>query len=208
MPWTLPLVRSSGPVTLATTLPARDDHPREALARRPRGQVAGPWEADGTYRFDRTKARDEVFSIDTPAAHGQRVPPPGPRLQLHPHRPRRPLPAHARQGGLLPDGVGRQRPQRRAPRPAHDGHDRRPHPPLRPRLPPAGEVRPQGPARRREPAQLRRAVRSGRARARGGVPRPVGDRRPVGRLGPHLHARSARRPRASPSARVPAPGPA
>ena len=24
------------------------------------------WEADGTYRFDRTKARDEVFSIDTP----------------------------------------------------------------------------------------------------------------------------------------------
>ncbi len=24
------------------------------------------WEADGTYRFDRTKSRDEVFSIDTP----------------------------------------------------------------------------------------------------------------------------------------------
>ncbi len=24
------------------------------------------WEADGTYRFDRTKARDQVFSIDTP----------------------------------------------------------------------------------------------------------------------------------------------
>jgi valyl-tRNA synthetase len=24
------------------------------------------WEADGTYRFDRTKSRDEIFSIDTP----------------------------------------------------------------------------------------------------------------------------------------------
>ena len=24
------------------------------------------WEADGTFRFDRTKARDEVYSIDTP----------------------------------------------------------------------------------------------------------------------------------------------
>ena len=24
------------------------------------------WEADGTYRFDRSKGRDEVFSIDTP----------------------------------------------------------------------------------------------------------------------------------------------
>ena len=24
------------------------------------------WDADGTYRFDRTKARDEIYSIDTP----------------------------------------------------------------------------------------------------------------------------------------------
>ncbi len=24
------------------------------------------WERDGTYRFDRTKTRDEIFSIDTP----------------------------------------------------------------------------------------------------------------------------------------------
>lgn len=34
---------------------------------------AGVWEAEGTYRFDRTKTRDQVFSIDTPrrrsAAH-------------------------------------------------------------------------------------------------------------------------------------------
>ena len=24
------------------------------------------WETEGTYRFDRTKTRDEIFSIDTP----------------------------------------------------------------------------------------------------------------------------------------------
>ena len=24
------------------------------------------WEADGTYRFDRSKTRDEIFAIDTP----------------------------------------------------------------------------------------------------------------------------------------------
>src|SRR5260370_10982066 len=24
------------------------------------------WDADGTYRFDRTKAREEIYSIDTP----------------------------------------------------------------------------------------------------------------------------------------------
>ena len=27
---------------------------------------AAAWEVDGTYRFDRTKTRDEIFSIDTP----------------------------------------------------------------------------------------------------------------------------------------------
>src|SRR3954451_15805171 len=27
---------------------------------------ASQWEADGTYRFDRSKTRDQIFSIDTP----------------------------------------------------------------------------------------------------------------------------------------------
>src|SRR5438093_1047292 len=27
---------------------------------------AAQWEASGTYRFDRTRSRDEVYSIDTP----------------------------------------------------------------------------------------------------------------------------------------------
>src|SRR5260370_40276112 len=32
----------------------------------PEGKGAGVWEAKGTYRFDRTRPREEVFSIDTP----------------------------------------------------------------------------------------------------------------------------------------------
>src|SRR5207244_6788443 len=45
-----------------------------------------------------------------PAAHGQRITPRRPRLLLHPHGPDRALSPDARRGGLLPDGVGRQRP--------------------------------------------------------------------------------------------------
>ena len=104
------------------------------------------WEADGTYRFDRTKTRDRDLLHRHAAAHGERHAALGPRLQLHAHRPHRPLPAHAGQGGLLPDGLGRQRAQRRAPRAAPHRHHRRPHAPLRPRLPPPREGRPEGPA--------------------------------------------------------------
>ena len=46
------------------------------------------------------------------AADGERVVARGARLLLHPHRHHRPLPADARQGRLLPDGLGRQRPAR------------------------------------------------------------------------------------------------
>ena len=51
-----------------------------------------------------------------PTPDRQRLAPHGPRVQLHPHRPHRPLPADARQAGLLPDGLGRQRSAHRAPR--------------------------------------------------------------------------------------------
>ena len=40
--------------------------------------------------------RDQIFSIDTPPPTGQRLAARRPRLQLHPHRLRRPLPADAR----------------------------------------------------------------------------------------------------------------
>ncbi len=52
-----------------------------------------------------------------PAADSQRLTAHGARVQLHPHRHDRPLPAHARQAGLLPDGLGRQRSADRATRP-------------------------------------------------------------------------------------------
>ena len=62
------------------------------------------------------------------------------RLLLHPDRLRRPLPAHARQGRLLPDRLGRQRPADRAPGPELLRRPLRPVRPLRPRVRPAGET--------------------------------------------------------------------
>ena len=114
------------------------------------------------------------------AADGLGPPAPRPRLQLHPHRPRRPLPAHARPRGLLPDGLGRQRPQRRAPRPARHRHDRRPDAPLRPRLPPAGRrpTRRRGRSRsagRTSSSCARRSSRSSRRSTRS-CGRPSGSR--------------------------------
>ncbi len=49
------------------------------------------------------------------AADGERLAARRPRLLLHPHRRHRALPAHVRQGRLLPDGVGRQRAADRTP---------------------------------------------------------------------------------------------
>ena len=45
--------------------------PRPKLPEQPsiegiEAKWAGVWEAEGTYRFDRTKTREQVFSIDTP----------------------------------------------------------------------------------------------------------------------------------------------
>ncbi len=73
------------------------------------------WDEAGIYRFERPASRDEVFSIDTPPPTVVGVAARRPRVQLHPHRHHRPLPADARQAGLLPDGLGRQRPAHRAP---------------------------------------------------------------------------------------------
>ena len=70
----------------------------------------------GTYRFDRTADREPRCSPST-----RRRPPCRGSLHVghvfsYTHTDTdRPLPAHARQGGLLPDGLGRQRPAHRAP---------------------------------------------------------------------------------------------
>ncbi len=138
-------------------------------------------------------------------AHRVGHPAPRPRVLLHPHRHDRPLPAHAGPRGLLSDGVGRQRPQRRAPRAAPHRHPLRPLAPLRPRLPPARDRGQEGPARPRQPAQLRRAVRRGGRAARAELLRPVVEPGPVGRLGPHVPHHRARVDPGQP-ARLPAAG--
>ena len=96
-----------------------------------------------------------------PAADRQRQPARRARLLLHPHRPDRALPADARQGGVLPDGLGRQRPADRAPRPELLRRPLRPVAAVRPRLHPAGQARRQA-SGADQPTQLRRAVRAAR----------------------------------------------
>src|SRR3990170_1016204 len=66
------------------------------------------WEAEGTYRFDAARARRCLCDRHA-AADRQRVASHRPRVFVHPYRRRRPVPAHARHGGVLSDGMGRQR---------------------------------------------------------------------------------------------------
>ena len=143
------------------------------------------WERDGTYRFDRTARRERRLRHRHAAAHGERVAPRRPRLQLHPHRHGGPLPAHAGPSGLLPDGLGRQRPADRTSRaellrrPVRSEHR------LRPRLR-APVATGQG-ADPDQPPELRRAVRAAHRRGRAGLRGPVPAPRALGRLDPHLH---------------------
>ena len=137
-----------------------------------------------------------------PAAHRQRLAAPGPRLLLHPDRRDRPVPAHARPGRLLPDGLGRQRPADRAAGPAALRGPLRPVAALQavlraPRVAVAA-------AHRRLPAQLHGALQpahhGGRAGLRGGLPPPGA----VGRLVADLCHRRRAGPAGLPAG-VPAP---
>ena len=92
------------------------------------------WEANDTYRFDRTATRDQVYSIDTP--------PPTVSGSLHvghifsyTHTDTLAR-YHRMQGkaGVLPHGLGRQRPSHRAPGAELLRGPLRPVPALRPRL--------------------------------------------------------------------------
>src|SRR4029453_4665056 len=126
----------------------------EGLERR----WADRWARSGVYRFDRTRPRVEVFSIDTP-------PPPvrGP-----------PVPGPGGAGGVLPDGLGRQRPADRAPGAAALRGPLRPVATLQAGLRAARVAVP--PADPRLPAELRRALQpadhGGRAGLRGHLPPP------------------------------------
>ena len=201
-----PRQRTSSPIGRAGTLPPWRRSRRSLRSRGWRRSGAPGGRPTAPTASTAPRPRDEVFSIDTPPPTVSGAAAHRPRDVVHAHRPRRPLPAHARQGGLLPDGVGRQRPQRRAPRPAPHRHGRRPHPPLRPLRPAAGEGRSQGAPHPREPPELRRAVRGGRPAARGAVPRALVDRRAVGGLGAHLHLHR-HQGHAHLAARVPPPRP-
>ena len=102
--------RRSGP-------PASHHRSRKARARRPRSRSGRPaGKPTGVYRFDRTAAARRGLLDRHAAADRQRLAARRPRLLVHAHRRHRALPADARQGRVLSDGVGRQRPADRAPR--------------------------------------------------------------------------------------------
>ena len=73
------------------------------------GRPTGPTGSTGP------RPRRAIFSIDTPPPTVSGSLHVGHVFSLHPHRHHRPLPAHAGPRGLLPDGLGRQRPPHRAP---------------------------------------------------------------------------------------------
>ena len=166
------------------------------------------WEADGTYRFDRTKTRDEIYSIDTPPPTVSRLAPRGPRLQLHPHRHDRPLPAHAGREVFYPMGWDDNGAAHRAPGPELLRRPLRPDAPLRPRL----RRRPTKPGKQHAArshaatsSSCAAAHRRGREGLRGSCGAELG---PVGRLGAHLRhhrrQRPARRPAGLPAQPAPA----
>src|SRR5438105_7935157 len=108
----------------------------EAVARRSGSEVGG---VVGDRRYLPLRpvedARPDLRDRHT-ATHGERQPPRRARDVVHAHRPDRSLPTDARQGGLLPDRMGRQRPRdgaacaeplRRSPRSVAPVRSRVPH---------------------------------------------------------------------------------
>ena len=145
------------------------------------------WEAAGTYHFDRSKTRDAGLRDRHAAAHGERVAAHRPRDVVHAHRPRGALPAHARRRGLLPDGLGRQRPAHRAPRAELLRRPLRSVAAGRPRVRRLEAGAPRRRPGRGQPAELHRALRAPHHRGREGVRGVVPAAGALGRLAPDLH---------------------
>ena len=170
--------------------------PRSPRSTASRSAGAQRWDAEGTYHFRPGTPRSEVFSIDTPPPTVSGSLHVGPRVLVHPHRHRGPLPPHARPQRLLPHRLGRQRPRHRAPGAELLRRPLRPHARLRARLRAAGiaaEGRHPG-----QPAQLRGPVRApdgrGRAGLRGAVPAARAERRLALPLHHHRLAQPPRQP--------------
>ncbi len=119
-------------------------------------------------------------------AHGVGIAARRARLLLHPHRPGRPLPADARQGGVLPDGLGRQRPADRAPGAELLRRPLRPLPAVRRRLHASRQAGREAPGAD-QPPELHRALRAAGGPGRADLRGPVAHARALGRLGPALH---------------------
>ena len=115
----------------------------QAGARGPRGEVVGAVEGRRHLQVRPHPAARQRLLDRHSAADRQRQPARRPRLLLHPHRPGRAVPADARQVGLLPHGLGRQRPAHRAPGPELLRRPVRPDPAVRRRLHAAREAGPE-----------------------------------------------------------------
>ena len=150
------------------------------------------WEEQGTYRFDRTKTREQIYSIDTP--------PPTVSGSLHvghvfSYTHTDIVARYQRMRGrevFYPMGWD----DNGLPTERRVQHDlRRPLRPvaaLRPRLRAAGEARPQA-AGADLAAQLHRALRALDRGDRAGLRGAVAPARPVGRLDPEVHDDRRRR---------------
>ena len=158
----------------------RNARARQTGPRGPRSQVE-PALGDGgdlplrSHRAARTGLRHRHAAAD-----GERLAARRARLLLHPHRRHRALPAHVRQGRVLPDGVGRQRAADRTAGPELLRRPLRSVAAVRPDLRAAGEAGQAGDLG--VAAELHRAVRAPDRRGREGVRGAVAAARPVGRL--------------------------
>ena len=201
------MTETQSQATDTTSADPRRRRTGQAGAGGSRGELVRALEGRRHLRLRPHPAARERLLDRHPAADRQRLPARRPRLLLHAHRPDRPLPADARQVGLLPDGLGRQRPADRAPGAELLRRPLRPVAAVRRRLHPAGEARPEA-AGPDQPAQLHRALRAARRAGREGLRVAVAHARPLGRLDAALHDDRRRSRRRSASARSCATSPA
>ena len=182
------------PTPLTRLDPARLHLPEKPALEGLEAKWMPRWEESGVYRFDRTRPRARGLLDRHAAADRQRIAARRTRVLVHAYRPHRAVSADARQGGVLSDGMGRQRPADRAPRAELLRRALRSVAAVRSVVHAAGaagEAAALGVA-----SELHRALRPPDRRRREGVRAPVEDARPVGRLVDDLrddrHARAAR----------------
>ena len=179
--------------------------PREADARRARGAVAGAVGGRRHLPLRRSQVPGPGVQHRHAAPHGERLAAHGLGVRLRPDRLHRAVQADGRRRGLLPDGLGRQRPADRASGRALLRRPLRPLTPPRPVVLAAGEAGPEAPGAVL-PAELRRAVPAAHRRGRAGVRGAVAPGRPERRLVADLHDDRGDGPAGEPAGLPPQPG--